>query len=176
MDLQEYYFLRMCSNDLNSSRLAFKVLKRYRRTDVRYALLRDLIVGYVRPFSGNRGFVEPRSETRDPKKTRGHKLCAEQHVPPELLPLHAQLVEARCQIFAHSDMTYTDPQIIQMKGGGHLMEFKIADYSGLLSKLTQIETLVISVERSVNDKIRECHEDPNLFGNTDSHRASGTKI
>ena len=67
-----YHFLKLYSVDFYSAKHIRQVLKRYRRKDVRYCILRDLIVTYCRPFSGNKG-----------DKIANHKLTI-QVVPREL--------------------------------------------------------------------------------------------
>jgi|GEM_PF-4098680 len=59
-DIEKYYFYRLYSIDLDSTKYSLRVLKRYRRKDVRHCLLRDVVVSYVRPFSGNKGQVIPK--------------------------------------------------------------------------------------------------------------------
>lgn len=144
---EPYYFLRMYSVDFSTARGAIKVLKRYRRPDVQYALLRDLIVIYVRPFSSNRGLESKRD-----------KLDTEQHVPMLMKPLHDELVLVRKQQFAHTDLTYYSPEALALKGAngefhGYAMMFKGYDYAALLNKLPQIEELIRAVESSVNAEI-----------------------
>lgn len=143
---EPYYFLRMYSVDFSTARVAIKVLKRYRRHDVQYALLRDLIVAYVRPFSTNKG---PQSK---------HTLGVKQHVPPLMKPLHEELVRVRMQQFAHTDLTYYSPSAMAFKGPngefyGYGMMFKGYDYAALLRKLPEIEELIRAVESSVNAEI-----------------------
>lgn len=136
----------MYSVDFSTARGAIKVLKRYRRPDVQYALLRDLIVVYVRPFLTNQG---PLSK---------HTLSVKQHVPTLMKPLHNELVRVRMEQFAHTDLTYYSPKTLAFKGPngefhGHAMMFKGYDYAALLNKLPQIEELIRAVESSVNAEI-----------------------
>lgn len=151
LDFNEtYYFLRMYSIDLNTARQAIKVLKRYRRPDVRYALLRDLIVTYVRPFSTNIG---PKSK---------HHLGVKAHVPKGSKELHKELVRVRMEQFAHTDLRYYTPTATAFRGPqgehyGYGMMFKSYDYEALLRRLPEIEALVFAVESSVNAAINEAH-------------------
>lgn len=143
---EPYYFLRMYSIDFSTARGAIKVLKRYRRPDVQYPLLRDLIVAYVRPFSTNKG---PLSK---------HTLGVKQHVPPLMRALHQELVRVRMQQFAHTDLTYYTPETLAFKGPngefhGYAMMFKGYDYAALLRRLPEIEELIRAVESSVNAEI-----------------------
>jgi len=143
---EPYYFLRMYSVDFSTARAGIKVLKRYRRADVQYALLRDLIVAYVRPFSTNKGTQSK------------NVLSTKKHVPALMKPLHDELVRARMQQFAHTDLTYYSPTTMAFKGSngefhGFGMMFKGYDYAALLGKLPQIEKLICAVESSVNAEL-----------------------
>lgn len=142
---EAYYFLRMYSIDLDTARQAIKVLRRYKRSDVRYALLRDLTVAYVRPFSTNRG-----------RQHGTHVLSVKRHVPKEMKALHLELVRVRMQQFAHTDLSYYNPIVFSLRGdSGHAIIFKGFDYEALLHKLDQIEDLIRSVESSVNAAIAD---------------------
>jgi hypothetical protein len=141
----------MYSVDLNAAAEALKVLKRYRRPEVRHALLRDLIVTYVRPFSGNQG------------KGTKHRLKPDGHVPTDMRSLHDELVRVRMQQFAHTDLSYYTPVTMAFRGSngefhGYGMMFKGYDYAALLRKLPDIATLIRAVETSVNDELRREEE------------------
>lgn len=140
---EQYLFYRMYSNDMVSALTSIKILKRYRRPDVRYALLRDITVAYVRPFSKNIG------------KSGKNELATKNIVPKEMLPLHQQLVNLRMQQFAHTDLTYRQPKTVLWAGGMYYVQFREADYDGLLGQIPEIEILVRSVESRVNDCIAE---------------------
>jgi len=96
-DIEKYYFYRLYSIDLDSTKHSLCVLKRYRREDVRHCLLRDIVVSYARPFSGNKGQDIPK-----------HKLT-KKVVPRNLCQLHDDLIKLRNQLFAHTDYTYRRP-------------------------------------------------------------------
>jgi hypothetical protein len=153
MDDEAYYFLRMYSIDLNTARQAIKVLRRYRRPDVRYALLRDLTVAYVRPFSTNRG-----------RQQGTHALSVKKHVPKEMKGLHLELVRVRMQQFAHTDLSYYNPIVFSLNGSnGHAIIFKGFDYEALLRKLDQIEELIRAVESSVNAAIADYESESSVL-------------
>jgi len=144
LELNEpYYFLRLYSVDLSTAVAAFKVLKCYVEPEVQYPVLRDLIVTYVRPFSTNQG--------REGKNV----LSVKKHVPKTMRSLHGELVRARMQQFAHTDLTYYSPKVITSLGFG--MSFKGFDYAALLRRLSDIEDLVKAVEASVNAEILQYH-------------------
>ena len=142
--IEQYYFYRLYSIDFDSTRHSLGVLKRYRRNDVRFCLLRDIVVNYCRPFSGNRGDTTPH-----------HKLSIKL-VPHNYLDLHKELLRLRSQQFAHTDKTYRKPKISGFGTGTNRlfpMQFKSYDYSSLCSRVGDIEKLVIAVEKTLHQKI-----------------------
>ena len=54
-DMERYYFYRLYVIDFDAAKHTFEVLRRYKRNDIRFYLLRDLVMCYSRPFSGNKG-------------------------------------------------------------------------------------------------------------------------
>jgi len=113
---------------------------------VQYALLRDLVVTYARPFSTNRGRTHKR-----------HKL-REEIVPAEMNPLHSELMTLRDQSFAHTDHDFRKPQIARWprKGGGatYGMGFANPPYQSLLARLAEIRQLTVVVEAAINARAR----------------------
>lgn len=147
----------MYSIDLNTALHSIKVLRRYKRPDVQYALLRDLTVTYVRPFSGNKV---------DQGNKRKHMLTTKKRVPKHLLPLHKELERLRMQQFAHTDLSYYKPRAVGISfvpSGAYGMSFKGYDYAALLRKLPQIEELIRAVEKSVNAEIAVYEANPTLL-------------
>ncbi len=144
--MEQYYFYRLYSIDFDLTRHSLGVLKRYRRNDVRNCLLRDIVVNYCRPFSGNRG-----------DKTNHNKL-SNSFVPKKYRDLHKELLRLRSQQFAHTDKTYQKPKIADFGTGTkrlYPMQFKSYDYSSLGSRVGDIEKLVIAVETNLNQKISD---------------------
>ena len=142
---EKYCFLRLYSVDLDTALHTLKVMRRYRREDVLFPLLRDVVVTYVRPFSSNKGQVYGNDE-----------LSSKKHVPKELRELHDELVRARKEQFAHTDLKYYRPKISNFSGAKRLwfpMAFRSYDYRALLQQLPKIELLIRSVETSVNTEI-----------------------
>ena len=143
-DDEQYYFYRLYSIDFDTTRHALRVLKRYRRQDVRVCILRDTVVSYARPFSGNR--VE---------KTRNHQL-RRKFVPAEFRALHEELLRLRCEQLAHTDRTYYKPKVANWSKPGRKwfpMSFRGYDYSKLDSQVPNIERLVAAVERNLQSEI-----------------------
>ena len=147
---ENYKFLRLHSVDMNTALGTLKMLKRYRRDDIKVALLRDIAVIYSRPFSGNRG------------KTGKHFLSESKYVPAEYLDLHDRLLDLRNKQFAHTDATFHDPKFMKWKGDKGVafpMSFKTFDYLGLLRDLKKVEALIKSVESNINSAAREYEKD-----------------
>jgi hypothetical protein len=143
---EQYKFLRLHSVDMDTALGTLKMLKRYRRDDIKVALLRDIAVIYSRPFSVNRGMKGKRSPLE------------KKYVPVEHRELHGKLLDLRNKQFAHTDVTFHDPKFMKWKGDkgvAYPMSFKTFDYLGLLRNLKKIEVLIKSVESNINTAARE---------------------
>lgn len=138
-----YFFFSMYAIDLDSALKSIKLIRRYRRQEVREALLRDATIAYVRPFSLNRG------------RLGKHELSSKHIVPKHMRALHAELVKLRSSQFAHTDLTFYDPKSVLYGKGRPDLVFKGSDYNALLEKLSDIEDLVKAVESAVIDRIVE---------------------
>lgn len=140
----EYRFLRLYSIDLQMARQTLALLQRYRRTDVRYALFRDAVVAYARPFSGN----------RDPSG-KSHRLGC-QLVPKAHRSLHDDLLNLRMQLFAHTDFAVRQPTVMRWqtdKGFRYPLGFANPPYEEWLRRVQSIILLVQDVESSLGAKI-----------------------
>jgi len=149
---EQYYFYRLYSIDLDEAKHILRVMKRYRRKDVRYCLLRDLVVIYCRPFSGNKG-----------DKISKHVLT-KKVVPKYLRSLHDELVNLRNQLFAHTDYTYRRPKVANWSTDSYKwfpMSFRGFDYNKLDARVSEIHQLVTEVEGNLQGKIDKIHETSN---------------
>jgi hypothetical protein len=138
---EKYCFLRLYAIDLDTALHTIKVLRRYKRADVQYPLLRDIAVTYARPFSGNEG-----------NHISKHHLSSRDHVPKNMRSLHAELLRLRMEQFAHTDMKFYRPKVAKFPGKGKPwfpMSFRGYDYGALLSRVAEIEELVRAVEGSI---------------------------
>ena len=148
--MEQYNFYRLYSIDLDNTKHILRILKRYRRKDVRYCLLRDIVVSYCRPFSGNKG-----------KKISTHTLN-KKVVPKELRILHDELVEIRNQLFAHTDYTYRQPKVANWSTDSQKwfpMSFRGYDYNKLDKRIPEIYELVVAVEKNLQAKIDKIEKD-----------------
>jgi len=137
-ELENFCFLRLYSSDLNDCRHLIRMIRRYRRNDVRYALLRDLAVTYSRPFSGNS------------KKVKGKHYLPLSYVPAEHNEMHRRLFDLRNFQFAHSSLKFHDTRIAKL-GNIVATSRKSVDFAYLDRSLLEIERLIVSVEANVNE-------------------------
>ncbi len=143
-DMEKYYFYRLYVIDLDAAKHTFGVLKRYKRNDIRFCLLRDLVMCYSRPFSGNKGENIPK-----------HSM-SESFVPKHLRPLHKELLTVRNQLFAHHDYTYRKPKIANWSTPTRKifpMSFRGYDCGKLDARLAEIKELVNLVAENLNREI-----------------------
>lgn len=149
LQTEEYRFYRLYSIDLDGARQSARLLRRYKRSDVRFSILRDVIVTYSRPFSVNRG-----------KFMKTHSL-KQKIVPAAMRPLHRELVGLRNKAFAHTDHSFRDPQLMEIpRRSGPLrfgMGFANPPYESLSRRAGEIEALVTAVEAAVNAWVDAFH-------------------
>lgn len=155
---ESYFFFSMYAIDLEAALQSIKLIRRYKRQDVREALLRDATIAYVRPFSMNRG------------RHGKHELSSKKIVPHHLRSLHAELVELRSSQFAHTDLTFYDPKSVLYGDGPPDLIFKGSDYTALLGKLSEIEELVKAVESGVLARIVEYEDSGHHLKHKDAIR------
>ena len=144
--LEQYQFNRLCEHDLNLAIYTLKILKRYKKDDVRNALLRDIVVTYARPFSLNKG-----------KEIKKHKLSLK-FVPSQKRNLHNELIDLRNQLFAHTDLPYKNPKVGKWDFGHYKMfpmSLKGFDYKKMHRKIDEITNLISMVHQNLKDRIRE---------------------
>lgn len=145
---REYQWARLFSVDFSDVRHSLRVLRRYRRQDVRGCILREIIVAYVRPFSGN-------------KDSKGkYQINAKSYVPRAHRALHKYLVNLRQQFIAHTDFAPNrQPRIVSFappsNGRIATMAFWAFDYARVDAKIAEIEQLVAAVDANLDQRIRE---------------------
>lgn len=150
-ELEKYKFLRLYDMDFEMALHTIKVLKRYKRKDVRYPLLRDMIVAYSRPFTESRGF-------NIQKDFFGVKFKASEI---EMKKLHEELLRLRKELFAHTDLTYRNPKVSNWSTEAYKwfpMSFKGFDYEVLERQLTNIKKLIEHVQTQLRHQISECEK------------------
>ena len=133
-----YALLKLYERDFWEAAGSLALLKRYRRSAVRERILRDFIVCYCRPFSGNNG-----------KRLRKHRLPVAKVVPTDNRPLHLYLVGVRNQLIAHTDSARPDPTITAWDHGDRCqltMTFWGLSYPQLMARLPEFEALLLAVQ------------------------------
>lgn len=143
-DFENYKFLRLYSIDLDTTQHTIRVLKRYKRDDVRIPLIREVAVSYGRPFSKNHGEV-----------LDNHTLSKD-NVPMWAKGLHRELMRLRNQQFAHTDMKFYNPKVARFGTAERPwfpMAFKGYDYTSLLGQIPEIEILVREVVTNLHNEI-----------------------
>lgn len=145
--VEKYAFLRLYDHDLEMAIQTIKVLRRYRRKDVRFPLLRDIVVTYCRPFTESRG-----------DGIRKDFLGVRKFENPEMESLHNKLVNLRSELFAHTDLTFKKPQIANWSKGDKKwfpMAFKGFSYEELDSELPNIINLIKYVQEDLKKQINK---------------------
>jgi hypothetical protein len=141
----EYRRLRLFSIDMDGVRHGLRLLRRYRRNDVRFALLRDVVITYSRPFVAT-------------KSPRGGKFTLSlRYVPRALRSLHLDLVRVRNTLLAHSDLGTHRPQLLRSFPAPRRvlgMSFTNPDYVGLLRQLDGISALAEGVDSALTAELR----------------------
>lgn len=136
----EYMLLKLYSVDLDAARFGLKVLRRYKRPDTRFAILRDSVMAYCRPFSGNKGRVHPKHSLK------------QRLVPKHLLELHDELRERRNGLVAHTEANARNPRVACWPVGDgyvYILGFAHGDWASLDRKVDQIAELVEAVDANL---------------------------
>ena len=82
------------------------------------ALLRDAVISYAKPFSGNR-FSD---------QSKGLRI-SDNHVPKELADTHKEILALRDELIAHTDMTLQKPEIGKRQDEvGHNYSMTVSGY------------------------------------------------
>jgi hypothetical protein len=126
---EKYLFLRLAEMDFKQVLWKIKILKRYRKLDVKYALLESIVVSYIRPFTKSKGI-----------KKKEHRL-SKKYVPEEYKNLHKKLCERRHKLFAHTELKYFNPQVSRWGENWYPMSLKGRQYEELNSKVDDIRSL-----------------------------------
>ena len=148
LENEDYLFLRMYSVDLRTASYSMGVLSRTEAADARECILRDIVVTYARPFSGNRGTT-----------ARSHRLLdlLPDVITEERKTLHEKLMRFRDQLFAHTDLEAYKPKPVKWERDGHVtfpMTFWGLDYVGLEAQVEELWDLIETVKATVDEEVR----------------------
>lgn len=148
--IEQYKFYRLYEHDFDNAIHTLKIFKKYKKVDVRHALLRDIIVTYARPFSVSYGIEIPKH------------ILSPKLVPSHSKALHEELFNVRNQLFAHTDLLYKNPKVVKWDSGKYKrfpMSFKGYDYNQLNRRVDEITNLIYAVQEELRRKIREIERD-----------------
>jgi hypothetical protein len=154
-----YRFLRLYSIDFDMARGALRLLAEEHSRSVQFALFRDFVVTYARPFSGNRA------------PSGSNDTLSSKHVPTASRPLHQALLDLRDQLFAHTDFEARDPRVARFDtsmGARFPMSFSNPDYLGWLNRLPELNELVEAVDASLAEHIRRIEEESHTSGGSNN--------
>ncbi len=151
-EIIEYYaFMRLADSDLDSALRSIKSLRRVKHPDSVSAIVRDSLVSYARPFTGNRGVV----------KKRNLRLI-ESLVPDELKTSHEKVMNIRDQIVAHTDVSYRKPIVGEFKGKSsklYPISYKAFYYEDILKLPKILEPLIMMVGKNLWDEIQRYEQE-----------------
>jgi hypothetical protein len=152
IEVETYIGIRLFEHDFEMCLLTLdKALGQGKNLSIVYPLLRDAIVTYGRPFSGNRG-----------ERVKRHILKAEEWVPAEQMPLHNKLIKYRNTLFAHTDIIAKNPNLGYweklFERGEFVMNFKATRYEELRDELPQIHALALTMLAKLREKLKEYEE------------------
>lgn len=136
--------LKVYAADLALARRSGELAAGEEDPDVQAALLRDMVVSYGRPFSGNhvaRG---------------GLKRIPTTWIPESMAALHAELIQLRDRAFAHSDMDFRKPTVtgfVYSPGSFELrLELSDPDLVALRGRWAEVRSLIDAVEARIGSE------------------------
>ncbi len=144
--IEQYQFLRLSRIDIEQAIQTLNLLKRYKGKDVRYALLRDFVVAYSRPFVGSNGH-----------EIKKHILKLK-YVPVDRRKLHGEIIDKRHQLFAHNDLQYRKPTVANLSTldkPWFPMSFRGFDYDQLDEKYVDMLVLAEAVLSKIDDGVAQ---------------------
>jgi hypothetical protein len=145
--LETYAFLRLYEHDFEMALNTLKILRRCRNNEVRYALLRDIIITYCRPFAESKG-----------KEIKRHRFGFGKFESESMKNLHKKIMGLRSSLFAHTDLIVKNPQIANWSTTERKwfpMSFAGFDYVQLDSEALEIEHLIKYSKKQLLEQIRK---------------------
>lgn len=164
--LEAYYFLRYSRIDLDMAAIRLADAAKEADRKVRTLLIESGVVAYCRPFSGNKGMVRKLVDKTGNKVVRQGKEQPFIYRLNEVLPgcvadpqLHGKVIALRHQLFAHTDLSFQDAQVLPHEGR-YLMRFRLADFDALSVELSAIMAMVRRTESAVIESVKQIHREP----------------
>ena len=143
--IEKYAFLRLYEHDFEMALQTIKTLDDHENNNVRYPLLRDIVVTYCRPFTESNG-IGINKDFHGVKKFPNEQMKL----------LHSKLLTLRKELFAHTDLTYKNPKISNWSTDERKwfpMSFKGYDYELLNNELPNIQNLINYVQTDLKEKL-----------------------
>jgi hypothetical protein len=150
---EEYIFLRLSEHDMEQAQETFILLRDNTKNNYFFPLIRDIVISYTRPFSGNRGIQKPK-----------YKLPKKELVPKKFYPLHDSLIKFRDTMFAHTDIKAKEAKLGRWNRAGQIiypMSFKMTRYDDLRGDIENINDLIGAVKLNVIRKFRKIEQEEN---------------
>ncbi|QSH42410.1 hypothetical protein P0136_02910 [Lentisphaerota bacterium ZTH] len=124
-----------------------RVMKRYKKKDVRNLLFRSFVIAYAAPFSTNKRL----------KFVAGNHHCSDKFIPKSLKDLHNEIIKLRNELFAHVDLEARNPKLILCEINGERffpMQFAaIFDYERLDTLYPNLLDLSNKVLSNIDSKM-----------------------
>ncbi len=135
---EHYVHFVSCIQNLNEAWGILQDIKQNKGNRLVGPAFQFALIEYSKPYKKSRGHVK-----------RDHKFENE-HVPPQYLELHGEIINARDQIHAHSDLTVADANVYvaNTKYGKHVGVGRNILYD--TEKLSRIDDIIDLIERSLD--------------------------
>lgn len=141
-----YVFLRFADGDISQAQMALDHLPSVEGDYLRLCLLKEAAISYCRPFKKSRGAF-----SKSLKLDKGY-------VPEHLIGLHAELIDLRDQVFAHTDIDVRSPVLhcwTREPRPIFPIQFKGHKYPQLLAREQELRSLFSAVLAVVKEKQSE---------------------
>lgn len=136
---EQYVFYRMASGDIHLAKTLCDLIESQTNQDVKYSMIRDVIIIYCRPFMSCKGkFISPKLNVK------GMDFSTKR--------IHDSLLKWRNTIIAHTDLSVRDPKLHKWtspKGAFFPIVFK-SFYSENMPTVKEIRFVCEVVEKYIN--------------------------
>lgn len=150
---ERYVFYRMATEDFRLAHRSIAMMSRYKRNDILMVLIRDAIVAYARPFSGNKGNYS--------RNLSVPKIM----VPSDLLDIHRKTMQYRNQVFAHTDIPARDPDLGRWAEGdliGYPISTRGFHFETFRDHADPLNRLIVEVSSNLVAEIRNIEKSGQL--------------
>lgn len=157
-EFETYCFYRYCLGDFLAARQRLSLAVRQTDCEAQFGLIENAVVVYGRPFSGNRGLYARDGKALAKGRCRGadlHRLDPLDFVPASHMDLHRELSDLRNQLFAHSDVSFQTPAVVESglpSPQRYWISVRIANHASLLERIADFEALIHAVDDKVDER------------------------